>query len=84
MAQRINKIELKKIEDNLKNIEKDMKNESSLEESKDEDTYARIKRKLSDLPLDPVTMMEQNLANISAIQPRSPMQLYLSKVGEDI
>ena len=66
-------------------MERDFENDTSLEESKLEDeALNKIKRKLSDLPMDPVQMMEMNLANISAIQPRSPMQLYLSKMDEEL
>lgn len=66
-------------------MERDFENDTSLEESKLEDeALSKIKRKLSDLPMDPVQMMEMNLANISAIQPRSPMQLYLSKMDEEL
>lgn len=68
LASRINKIELKKIEANIKDVEKEFENDTSLEESKlEEDALTKIKRKISDLPMDPVQMMEMNLANISAI-----------------
>ena len=73
--QRFNKIELKKIEDNLRNLEQEL-GSSQLEESKEEreeEKRPSTRRKLSDLAIDPVRMMEMNMANISAIQPKSPM-----------
>ena len=52
MVARFNKIELKKIEENLKTLENDLGNDT-IEESK-ADNFAKSKKKYPDLTTDPV------------------------------